>query len=157
MSAQFRYIRHRYAPPTNDSRARAAKRKKSNRAHPHEKSNTAPKPKRAARMARPRNPAVSLNMVRFSFEQVTLGLVKKLFRMPDILGRRFKATSGDRRCGVFQRTIRLVTCLDLLPYLQTVDRNARIDLEAESNAAILEFEHCDFEQALEAGRSADHD
>jgi hypothetical protein len=155
--AQFRYARHRYTPPTNDSRASAAKRKKSNLAKPDDKSNTAPKPNIAARMARPRNAAVSLNMVRFSFEQVTLGSVKKRFRLPYTLRGRFKATSGDRRCGVFQRTIRLVTCLDLLPYLQTVDRNPRIDLEAESNAAILEFEYCDFEQALEAGRSADHD
>jgi hypothetical protein len=157
MPAQFRYARHRYATPTKDSTVSAVNMKKSNLAKPDEKPKSAPKPNKAAMQARLRNAAESLSMVRYSFEQITLGSVKKLFRMPDILGRPFKATSGDRRCGVFQRTIRLVTCLDPLPYLETVDRNARIDLEAQSNAAILEFEYCDFEQALEACRSADHD
>ncbi len=78
MAAQFRYARHRYAPPTKESTETAMKTKKSSLAHPHEKPKTVPKPKTAARQARLRNATASLNMVGFSFEQVILGSAEKM-------------------------------------------------------------------------------
>ncbi len=102
MIAQFRYARHRYAPPTKHSTVSAVKMKKSNLAHPQEKPEPVPKPKTAARKARLRNAAASLSMVGFSFEQVILGSAKKLSQMPNFPGRRFKAALGDRHGGVLK-------------------------------------------------------
>ena len=47
--------------------------------------------------------------------------------------------------------------LDSLPYLQAMDGNVFIDVEAESYNASTNLEHGDFEHALEArGASDDH-
>jgi hypothetical protein len=151
--AQFRYARHRYAPATRHSTASAMKMKKSNRANAHEKLKTPPKPNRAARQARLKNAAASLNIVEFSFEQVTLGCEEAISDAGHPRPR-FKVISGDRRCGVLPWAIWIASCLDFLPYLPTVDRNRRIGLEAESYAAILEFKYRDLEQSFEADRSA---
>jgi hypothetical protein len=65
--------------------------------------------------------------------------------------------SDDRRRGVLQRTVWLGAAADLFPHFPTMDRYERIDLEAESHAAALEFKYRDLEQALEAGSSSDDD
>src|SRR5271165_4655265 len=64
--------------------------------------------------------------------------------------------SDHRRCGILQRTVWLAAGADLFPHLPAMDRNGRIDLEAESHAAAPEFEYRDLEQALEAASPSDH-
>src|SRR5271157_5393853 len=88
--------------------------------------------------------------------QDTLDLVRTLPSGLLIAVRQFSSSSDHRRCGVLQRTVWLAVGADLFPHLPTMDRNGRIDLEAESHAAAPEFEYRDLEQALEADNPADH-
>jgi hypothetical protein len=65
-------------------------------------------------------------------------------------------SSGRRRPAAGRRAAYLAIAADAFPHLQAVHWNLRIDLEPQFDGPAVDREHDDFEQALKAGGTANH-
>jgi len=66
-------------------------------------------------------------------------------------------TSSHRRRGILERAVGTAGVAELLPNLQAMDGDGRIDLEPEADAIAGKFKDRDLEQLFEAGGPPDHD